>query len=111
MWVMKRPPKNMTSVTRNTHIPTVAVSRCWSAVANCSRTARERNSDNFEFLLHGFVIIGVVSHHRRRFQFVLRRRRRRLPFKPRAAPRIRPRRLSVLPRPDQVDQRQDVTDA
>src|SRR3972149_6018200 len=27
---MNRPPKNMTSVTRNTHIPSVDASSCWS---------------------------------------------------------------------------------
>src|ERR1700743_3631690 len=32
---MNMPPKNKTSVTRNTHMPSEALSRCWSNVSNC----------------------------------------------------------------------------
>src|SRR4051812_36604561 len=101
---MNMPPKNITSVTRNTHIPSVDASSCCSIEWKCgcsfgcgaalgtgllmrhlhSRGLGSRRMD---------VVVGVFGDHRRFMEIVRDRRRLDLPLEARGAPRIRRRQL------------------
>src|SRR5580692_402273 len=58
---MNMPPKNKTSVTRNTHMTSEALSRCWSNVSNCPynspvRCTRRSSLDLYATRVHASLI-------------------------------------------------------
>src|SRR5579875_1208494 len=110
------PPKNMISVSRKTHIPSVEDSNCcslsskWclSAVEACEATLRSVSA-NFHLL---GIIVRPLGHHRRHVKIESRRRRGGLlPFQSLGLPRILRRSLAFAPSPAQINQRQQVADA
>src|SRR5260221_3592139 len=113
---MKRPPKNMISVTRNTHMPRVDASICcpmlskwccrygWCGVWPCGCSV---NAD----LMARSVLVRPARHDRRGREILGRRRRGNLPLEPARAPGVRPGERRVLERPDEVDHRNQIADA
>src|SRR5882724_11669603 len=101
------PPKNMISVMRKIHIPSVEASFCCSAVSNCSRNASVSvcaSLANFDHLPdHGAVIVCFVGHDWGLVEIVMRRRGGRLPLETGRAPRIGTHYLAVTQRPDEID--------
>src|SRR6188768_3937364 len=131
---MNRPPKNMISVTRNTHMPSVDASACcsmlskwccrygwcgawpapaaWTATGagycgNCSRSSLSDNAD----LMARSVLVGSVRHDGRRREILGRRRRGNLPLEAARAPRVVPGERRVLQGPGEIDHRDQVADA
>src|SRR5215831_11291329 len=112
LYARNMPPKNMISVMRKIHIPSVEQSLCCSTVSNCTRSSSVSGwawSANFDLLsIDGGVVVGLVRHDRRLFEVMYRRRRGGLPFQPGRAPGICARHLAVLERPGQIDERHQV---
>src|SRR6476659_4966235 len=120
---MNRPPKNMISVTRNVHMPSVDASICcamlskwccrygwcgvwpcpagWMATGagNCGNCSCSDNAD----LMARSVLVRPVRHDRGGREVLSRRRRGDFPLEAAATPGIRPRERRVLQRPDEVD--------
>src|SRR5687767_3442580 len=135
---MNRPPKNMISVTRNTHMPSVEASACcamsskwcwsfgwWACDDSMScglpgpwmatRPGRpcvgacEYPSDNSNLLARR-VLVRAVRHDRRHREVLGGRRRGDLPLEPLGAPRVVRRLLALEERVREIDHRQHVTD-
>src|SRR5262245_54098551 len=111
------PPKNMISVMRKIHIPSVEASFCCSTVSNWTRSASESGwwawawLSNFHFLPdHLAVIVCGQPDDRRVFEIVQGRRRWCLPLQSVTAPRIRCRHFPIAQRPDEVNHRHDISD-
>src|SRR5438270_1987807 len=103
------PPKNMISVTKNTHIPMLEASRC------CSRSEKWWRSTRFAMTVWLFanrdllrelvVVVGFPGHHWGFFEVKSRRWGGSHPFQPRSGPRIVCGQLSVTQRPQEVNHR------
>src|SRR5260221_11611633 len=105
---MKRPPKNMISVTRNTHMPRVDASICcpmlskwccrygWCGVWPCGC------SDNADLMARG-VLVRPAPHDRRGRENLGRRGRGNFPPQPARAPGVGPGERRGLERPNEVD--------
>src|SRR5581483_5227172 len=108
------PPKNMTSVIRNIHIPSVDASFCWWAVSNCSRSASVFTSaslDNFDFLSgHSAVVVRLMCNHWNLFKIMGGRWRRRLPFQTAGPPRVGAGHFSITERPGQINGRYNIAE-
>src|SRR6185312_16875613 len=89
------PPKNMTSVMRKIHIPSVDASFCCATVSNCSRSASD-SASLCNFGLHGGVVVRLMRHDGNLFEIVSGRRRGGLPLKTCCIPRIGPGHRTVL---------------
>src|ERR1700681_1371685 len=98
------PPKNMTSVMRKIHIPSVEASLCCAAVSNCSRSASVGPS-LCNFGLHGSVIVRLMRHDGDLVEIVRGRRRGCFPLKAGSSPRIGSGDRTVLQRPGEIDGR------
>src|SRR5271170_5716068 len=112
------PPKNMISVARNSHIPSVAASRCCSASTKwcsssgpCCSTATGlslnihlRGSGNL------FVVISFPRHFRLLIEIESGRRRRRLPFQAGRAPGVVADDFPVTHGPQEIHHGQNVSD-
>src|SRR5437773_6740866 len=82
------PPKNMISVTRNTHMPSVAASRCCSAESKwwaCAAMAL----DGTMGLPRPGVLVGAVGHDRRLLEVLGGGRRGGSTLQAAHAPRVR----------------------
>src|SRR3954447_24316955 len=101
-------PKSIISVMMKTHMPSVALSRCCSGVANCSRNDKLVGSAKVQFLPLRFEVVGLPGDHRCFFKVVGDGRRGCLPFQAGGAPGIVWSGPPVLPRPDEIDQRDDI---
>src|ERR1700674_165263 len=102
MYAVNMPPKNMISVTRNIHIPSVEASFCCSAVSNWWSSALVLDT------LGSFpgIIIGGLVHHGLYREIIGGRRRGRFPFQSLGSPRIRRSAISPFQRPKEVGHRQ-----
>src|SRR5262245_61541205 len=92
------PPKNITSVARNAHIPRRAASCCWARASkwgarprvSCATAgaalARAELADNLHLLAR--VVVRLLRHDRHRLEVRRRRRRGRLPLEARRLPRV-----------------------
>src|SRR3954452_2338816 len=103
--------KSISSVMMNIHMPRVALSRCCSGVANCSRKNKLDGSAKVQLLPLRLEVICLPGDHRRFFKVVRDRGRCRLPFKTRSAPGVIRSGLSVFPGPDEIDEREDIAHA
>src|ERR1700759_3503295 len=117
---MNRPPKNMISVSRNSHMPKLAVSRCCSTVtkwwrrydgcASCSSCpvaiAWLSNGRYLVFVLKPLVVVRFVIHNRNLNEILGQGRRLGFPFKASRLPRIVAGNLAVLERPGHVEHRE-----
>src|SRR6478672_2782002 len=91
------PLKNSTSVARNTHMPSVAVSACCRIVANCgSGCAVGTDASGIDGAVLrdaaaglGGVLVGTDGDGWGPREIVFRRWRARLPFEPGRGPRVR----------------------
>src|SRR5690348_13883625 len=102
------PPKNMTSVARNTHMPSSLASRCCSASSNWCATCAAAGSATDD--LRPGVVVRRARDDGRPLEVVAPRRRRRLPFEAGRAPRVRRRRLAVAQRPQEIRHREQVAE-
>src|ERR1700730_9938723 len=94
---MNMPPKNMTSVTRNVHIPRVDASFCWPAFSKWCRTATALLcDDNWLCPLTCCVVLGFRGHNRCNCEIFGSRRRIGLPLEPGCTPGIRAGERAVL---------------
>src|SRR5687767_15210000 len=109
----------MTSVTRNSHIPSVAASCCcvseskWCCCAGwcacpCGSAWAAAASDNFDLPLR--ILVGALGHHRLHVEIVRDRRRLRRPLESGGVPRIVARLFPVVERGNQVDRDEHVAD-
>src|SRR5690349_8971993 len=103
-----RPPKNSTSVARNTQMPSSATSCCWRRSTNWkaawgSRILRTR-------LAFDAVVVRIAPHFDCALEIVRGRRRRGLPFKTRRLPGVGWRTLAEKDRPREVEKRQEISD-
>src|SRR5512146_2795929 len=109
---MNMPPKNMISVTRNTHIPMEEAPRCCSMFSKWCRSSWVATawllSDNGNLLGQLVVVVSLPGYNRRLFEVVSRWRRGCLPFQARCAPGIIPGFLAVAQRPQEVHHGQQV---
>src|SRR5206468_11044203 len=95
--VRNAPPKNITSVARNAHMPSVLASRCWARSSNwCARTGtaspaagREDGSGAGKGHLLLVVLVGSFLDHGSDGEVLRRRRRWRLPLEPGGFPVVR----------------------
>src|SRR5712692_1773643 len=111
------PPKNITSVAKNIHIPIHEASCCCSTssnwctwmvcVSDIDRLPRRINS----LRLFGFISISFLNHDGGYVEVVRRRGRGGLPLETLGFPGIHARNRAVAKRPNQIDQRQHVTDS
>src|ERR1700722_12722340 len=129
---MNRPPKNMISVSRKSHMPKLAVSRCWSTVtkwwrryAGCASSCSSWGSacpgaiawlSNGRYLVLGVVlqpviVVCLVIHDWYIDKVLCQRRRLNLPFQASRLPGVTARDLTVLERPGHIEHRQQITDA
>src|SRR5690348_15573364 len=103
---MNIPPKNMISVTRNTHIPMEEAPLCCSMFSKWCRSSWVARasllSDNGDLLGQFVVVIGLPGHHRCLFKVVGGRRRSRLPFQSGRSPGVVAGFLAVAQRPQEV---------
>src|SRR5262245_27770174 len=111
------PPKNMISVTRNSHIPSDAEFFCWVMSAKwcrsaglCSVVAALVCNRDLRFL-DVFVVVGFEVHHRCLVEIECGRRRRSHPLEPSSTPWIVRSRLPVSHRPHEIDERQNISHA
>src|ERR1700722_14662797 len=102
LYARNMPPKNMTSVMRKIHMPSVEAPLCCSAVSNCSRSASVCSS-LCNFGLQGTVIVRLMRHERDLVEIMRGRRRRGFPFQTGGAPWIGPGDRSVFQRPCEID--------
>src|ERR1700721_4472960 len=102
LYARNMPPKNMTSVMRKIHMPSVEASLCCAAVSNCSRSASVCSS-LCNFGLHGSVIVRLVRHDGNLVEIMRGRRRRGLPFETGRAPRIGSADRPIFQRPREID--------
>src|ERR1035437_1507872 len=103
----------MISVTKNSHMPNVDASFCWSMSAKwcCSECSAisislVANGDLLVRLM--LIVVGFPGHDRSLVKIVRGRRRRRPPLQAYRVPRIRSRQLAILKRPHEIDHGQDV---
>src|SRR5690349_12943657 len=101
------PPKNSTSVARNSHIPNVEASFCCSTSSNWWRSAKPWLA-NLHFLQNR-IVVGIVSDDRGDFEILGRRRRGGLPFEAGCAPRVVRGELSIPHGPYKINSRDDIT--
>src|SRR5690242_3808270 len=110
---MNIPPKNMISVTRNTHMPMEEAPLCCSMFSKWCRSSWVARasllSDNRDLLGQLVVVIGLPGHYRSLFKVVSRRRRCRLPFQSGSAPGVVARFLAVAQRPQEIHHRQQIS--
>src|ERR1051325_7809617 len=102
----------MISVIRKTHMPSVELARCCSMSAKwCRRPccAMAWLSDNGDLLAKTGVVVRVPGHDRRLRKILRRWRTWCPPLQPRRQVRIVLGCPAVAQRPQQVDQRQNVT--
>src|SRR5260370_39353871 len=99
------PPKNMISVTRNIHIPSVEASFGCSAVSNGCSSALEAD------MLGSFsrIVIGGFVHHGLHVEVVGGWRRGGLPFQSLGSPWIRWSSLAPFQRPEEIRHRQRIS--
>src|ERR1700722_18753224 len=102
LYARNMPPKNMTSVMRKIHMPSVEASLCCAAVSNCSRRASVCSS-LCNFGLHGGVIVRLVRHDGDLVEIMRGRRRRRLPLQTGRAPWIGSGDRPVFQGPGEID--------
>src|SRR5690348_14662068 len=123
------PPKNMTSVARNTHMPSLAASRCCARSVKCScRECRSTASlmdkaaaplpsdnaflpENVNVLGQLIVVVGVPGHDGRLGEVVSGRRRGGSPLQPGGVPWVASYALAMTQGPGEINERQQVTDA
>src|SRR5579872_2693136 len=106
------PPKNMISVTRNTHMPSVEVSSCCALSSNwccnsgsCGATIISLSA-NIHLLLLAGIIVGRFRHHWLMIKVEGGRRcGGLLPLQALGVPRILRRPGPVPPGPGEVDHR------
>src|ERR1039458_7217758 len=108
------PPKNITSVMRKSHIPSVEASFCWASVSNCTRNWGDSawaSLANFNLLPdYGGVIVDFVSHDGCYVEIMHWRRRGGLPLQAGCAPRIGAGHFAIAQRPDEIDHGHQVPD-
>src|SRR5689334_7899153 len=87
-------------------------SRCWGMSSNCSAMAAETSGIVFLLLLRfGRVLIRRPRDAGYFLEVMLGGGRRRLPFQAGSVPGIGGRLLAMFERPDEINQRQQVSDA
>src|SRR6185437_10010094 len=125
----------MISVSRNTHMPKLAASRCcpifskwcrindgWSCACGSAAPSSSCGVVAIDWLSNGLylvmslvcqpvVVVGFVVHDRNLGEVFGQRRRLYLPLQPSRLPGIVAGNFSVLQRPWQIQQRQQVADA
>src|SRR5271155_3539355 len=105
---MKRPPKNITSLTRKSHMPNVTAPRCCSTLSNwcAGRWGAASGLRDKGASLGGrgraVRIRRRLVDGRRRVEVLGRGRRARLPFEPLGPPRAGDGGPAVAERPDEV---------
>src|SRR5580700_10326858 len=112
------PPKNMTSVARNSHIPREAASRCCSASTKWCSSSGPCCSTATGLSLNGhlrgsgdlFVVVSFPRHFWCFLKIEGGRRRSGLPFQASRTPRVIRGNLPVTHRPQEIDHRQNVSD-
>src|SRR5215472_16003900 len=109
------PPKNITSVPRNTHTPFHDASCCCAKSSNwCACTISlldtGRLRKGIDFLGFLFVSVRPFSYNRRNFEIVCWRRRRRFPFEAARTPGIGARDRPVTQGPNEIEKRQNIAD-
>src|SRR5215471_15254120 len=115
------PPKNMISVMRKIHMPSMEASFCcsmlskwccnmgWCAACSGASWITTVRSDKCRLLLLG-VMVRLGGHDRRYIKIVEGWRRRRLPLEAGGAPGIVAGNLAVTKRVQQIDHGQQVSD-
>src|SRR2546425_13214191 len=94
------PPKNITSVARNIHMPSSAASFCCSASSNWCATCSMAAAWSANPLLRAGVVVGRARDDRGPLEVLARRRRRRLALETGRVPWVGRRRLAEEERPD-----------
>src|SRR5262249_21242422 len=115
---MKRPPKNITSWTRKSHIPNVTAPFCCAMLSNwCAGRwwplsgLRDKGASRERGARRGRGVGGRPFERRRREEVLGRGRRAGLPLEPLGPPRARDGGLAIAERPDQVRHREQVARA
>src|ERR1700722_20413670 len=128
---MNRPPKNMVSVSRKSHMPKVGVSRCWSTLtkwwrryAGCSSCPSWGSAcpgaiawlSNSRYLVFGLVsqpviVVRFVIHDRYFDKVLGQRWGLGLPLQAGCLPWITARDLTVLERPGHIEHGQQIANA
>src|SRR6516162_10316146 len=103
----------MISVTRNTHMPNVDDSRCWSMLAKwccsaCSAIWISLVANRKLLFRQVLVVVGFPGHNRCLVKVVRGRRRRRHPLQSHCIPGIWSRFWTVAQRPQEVDHGQHI---
>src|SRR5215212_2834716 len=105
---VRAPPKNISSVARKAHMPSVAASFCCAESSNwCARFGFAACKRYLDFV----ILIRRTGNDRDLVKILRRRRAGRLPFQAGGFPGIGPGRLAVPERPEQITQRNDVADS
>src|SRR4051812_48038714 len=107
---MNIPPKKRISVARNVHMPSVDASFCWGMSSNCSANAACASGIS-RLLRFWRVLIRRSSDDGGFLEIMFCWRRWRLPFEASCIPGIWPGLFAVLERPDEINQREHVTDS
>src|SRR4051812_37961572 len=98
----------MISVTKKNHMPSVTAWLCCSASSNWWATA-PCALDTGDHLLVA-IIVRAFGDDRRLVEVRHGRRRGRLPLEAGRIPRIRPGLLAISQRPDEIDERDQISD-
>src|SRR5580692_5160445 len=105
------PPKNMTSVARNVHIPSLVESSCCCKSSKCDSSSGFTCASTLDTRgLLDLVFVRVFSNARDLFEVVRGRRRGGLPLQAGGTPGVRPGDRPELEGEREVDQGQDVAD-
>src|SRR5580658_7037588 len=112
------PPKNMTSVARNSHMPSDAASRCCSASTKWCRSSGPCCSTaiglSLNIHLRGsrnlFVVVGFPRHFWLFLEIESGRRRSGLPLQTSRAPRVIRGNFPVTHGPQEINHGQNVSD-
>src|SRR5438552_190635 len=106
---MNRPPKNRISVAKKVHIPSMEASFCWGMSSNCSASGAWASTMGHRLLSFRRILVGGTRDDGCLFKVILGRWGRCLPLQTGCSPRISRGLLTMFERPDEVDQRQQIT--
>src|SRR5664279_3512151 len=98
----------MISVTRNSHMPNVDDSFCWSMSAKwccsaCSAISMSLVANGDLLLWLVLIVVGFPRYNGRLVKVLRRRGRRRHPLQAHGVPWIRPSLLAITQRPYEID--------